>query len=315
MKRKSDNKKILLVTLIIAIHCNCIGQSNLMIVNGKGVEAFIAGLENNQAGKPVIVFENGRGSTFNSWEKVIKEVSKESAVFAYNRPRIGKSEDDSIPPTMKHIVDNLRRMLLVNGLKPPYLLVGHSFGATYIRSFASYYPDEIAGLIFVDPHDFTKKVGFGRFPYQQIGLTEHQIDSLFDTYDKFGEEYIKSGPRHQVEEVKIQGELAKTGHEECYRNPLPDVPVHFIQAGGFGISPDEPPTIYDREKLFRINSTLQRDRWLELLYPLKYGRFFYASKSGHAVQIDDPELVIASIRIALNDYKTRTPASPSRCAG
>jgi pimeloyl-ACP methyl ester carboxylesterase len=87
-----------------------------------------------------------------------------------------------------------------------------------------------------------------------------------------------------------------------YRNPLPDVPVHFIQAGGFGISPDEPPTIYDREKLFRINSTLQRDRWLELLYPLKNGRFFYASKSGHAVQIDDPELVIACIRIALNDY-------------
>jgi pimeloyl-ACP methyl ester carboxylesterase len=301
MKRKSDIIRILIAALIIAVHFNCSAQS-FLIINGKKVEVITAGLEHNQANKPVIVFENGRGSTFNSWEKVIKEISKESAVFAYNRPRIGKSEDDSIPPTMKHIVDNLRKMLLEKGLKPPYLLVGHSFGAAYIRSFTSYYPGEIAGLIFVDPHDFTKKVGYGRFPYQQVGLTEPQIDSILNVYSKYGEDYIKSGPKYQVEEVKIQGELARTGHEECYRNPLPEVPVHFIQAGGFGISPDEPATIYDREKLFRINSTLERGRWLELLYPLKYGRFFYVSKSGHAVQIDDPELVIDCITLAISDY-------------
>lgn len=302
MKRESEKIKILVAALFIAVYFNCSGQSNFMTVNGKKIEVMTAGLENNQVDKPVIVFENGRGSSFDSWVKVIKEISKESAVFAYNRPRIGKSEDDSIPPSMKHIVDNLRKMLLEKGLKPPYLLVGHSFGAAYIRSFASYYPNEIAGLIFVDPHDFTKKVGFGRFPYQKIGLSEHQIDSIFSVYEKYGEDYMKNGPRHQVEEVKIQGELGRTGHEECYRNPLPNVPVTFIQAGGFGISPDEPPTIYDREKLFRINSTLERDRWLELLYPLKYGRFFYASKSGHAVQIDDPELVIDCITLAISDY-------------
>jgi len=302
MKRKSDKIKFLITALIITVYFNCSGQSNFMIVNGKKVEVITVGLENNQGDRPVVVFENGRGSKFDSWEKVIKEISKESVVFAYNRPRIGKSEDDSIPPTMKHIVDNLRKMLLDKGLKPPYLLVGHSFGAAYIRSFASYYPNEIAGLIFVDPHDFTKKVGFGRLPYQKIGLTEHQIDSIFAVYEKYGEDYIKNGPRQQVEEVKIQGELGRSGHEECYRNPLPDVPVYFIQAGGFGISPDEPPTIYDREKLFRINSTLERDRWLELLYPLKYGRLFYVSKSGHAVQIDDPELVIDCITLAISDY-------------
>ncbi len=47
---------------------------------------------------------------------------------------------------MKHIVENLRFMLKEKGLNPPYLLVGHSFGACYIRTFASYYPDDIAGL-------------------------------------------------------------------------------------------------------------------------------------------------------------------------
>ena len=272
-------------------------------VNGKSVEIKISGMEHNQPNKPVIVFENGRGTTFDYWEKVISEVSQESVVFAYNRPRIGKSEDDSIPPTMKHIVDNLRIMLKEKGLNPPYLLVGHSFGACYIRSFASYYPDELAGLIFVDGHDFTRRVGYGRLPYQEIGLTEQQIDSIFASYEYLGEQFLQNGPKHHVEEAKIAGELSETGHEECNRNPLPDIPVHFIMAGGFNPYNEEPPfTIWNREKMFRINSIIQMKRKLELLYPLKYGKFFYDSNSGHAIQIDNPDLVILSIKIALSDY-------------
>jgi pimeloyl-ACP methyl ester carboxylesterase len=303
MKRKNDKIKILTILLFIAINCYCIGQIDFMVINGKKVEVLTVGLEHNQANKPVIVLENGRGSTFDSWEKVINEVTKESAVFAYNRPRIGNSEDDSIPPTMKHIVDNLRAMLKEKRLNPPYLLVGHSFGACYIRSFASYYPDEIAGLVFVDPHDFTKKKGFGRLPYQAIGLNEHQIDSIFVSYDMYFEQFLVRAPRSHVEEAKIQGELSETGHEECNLKPLPDVPVHFIMAGGFTLYPDETPTIYDREEMFRIDSNIKMKRWLELLYPLTYGRLFYSSNSGHAIQVDDPELVIGSIRLALIDYE------------
>ena len=67
-----------------------------------------------------------------------------------------------------HIVDNLRKMLLQKGLKPPYLLVSNSFGGAYIRSFAYIYPGVIAGLVFVDPVDFTQKKGDGYLPYLEI---------------------------------------------------------------------------------------------------------------------------------------------------
>ena len=43
-------------------------------------------------------------------------------------------------------------------------------------------------------------------------------------------------------------------------------------------------------------------RWIALLDPLKYGKLFYCSSSGHFVQIEDPETVISSIKLALNDY-------------
>lgn len=298
-------KRILIsaIVMILGFSSFGFGQKEFINVNGKKMEIFIAGLQNNQKDKPVIVFENGMATKLDKWKTVIEEVSKTSAVFSYNRPRIGESENDSLPPTTKHIVENLRKMLLEKGFKPPYLLVSHSFGGAYIRSYASYYPDEIAGLIFVDPVDFTKKKGDGDLPYLEIGLTQHQIDSMFaKPYKKFVENLYADMPNFYVEEVKILRQLTKTEFKECDSIPLPDVPVHFIQAGGYPKNPEKRETIYDKVKLFRIDNNLKMKRWLALLNPLQYGKYFYCSNSGHNMQEDEPETVIASIKLALNDY-------------
>ncbi len=297
----TDSRWEPLIEIVKANKDKAFANIDFINLNGYKVEVYTTGLKNNQMNKPVIVFENGMADTYDRWKAIIDEVSKSNAVFAYNRPRIGESEDDSLPPTTEHIVNNLRELLLERGLKPPYLLVSHSFGGAYIRSFASYYPNEIAGLIFIDPIDFTKKGDMGDQPYLEIGLTQFQIDSLFgQPYENFIEKLYTEMPKYYVEEVKISRQLTQTDFEDCDRNPLPDVPIHFIKAGGF--SDSEPPTIYDREKMWRINSNIQMKRWLELLYPLKYGKLFYCSNSSHFVQTDEPDLVISSIKLALIDY-------------
>jgi pimeloyl-ACP methyl ester carboxylesterase len=297
----SDKRWQSIIELVKANKDITYSNIDFITINGFKVEILTSGMQNNKANKPVVVFENGMASSFGSWDIIVEEISKTNAVFRYNRPRIGESENDSLPPTTQHIVNNLRKMLLQKGLKPPYLLVSHSFGGAYIRSFASMYPEEMAGLIFIDPIDFTKKKGDGDLPYLEIGLTQHQIDSIFGKpYDNFIEKLYAEMPGFYVEEVKISRQLTKTEFAECNQNPLPDVPVHFIKAGGF--SDSEPPTIYDREKMWRINSNIQMKRWLELLYPLKYGKLFYCSKSGHYIQTDEPDLVISSIKLALKDY-------------
>jgi pimeloyl-ACP methyl ester carboxylesterase len=298
-------KQIMISTIVVILGLSSFGfgQKEFINVDGKKMEIFIAGLENNQNDKPIIVFENGMATKLDKWKTIIEEVSKTSTVFSYNRPRIGESENDSLPPTTKHIVENLRKMLLEKGLKPPYLLVGHSFGGAYIRSYASYYPDEIAGLIFVDPVDFTKKKGDGDLPYLEIGLTQHQIDSMFaKPYKKFVENLYADMPNFYVEEVKILRQLTKTEFKECDSIPLPDVPVHFIQAGGYPKNPENRETIYDKVKLFRIDNNLKMKRWLALLNPLQYGKYFYCSNSGHYMQEDEPETLIASIKLALMDF-------------
>lgn len=298
-----DNRWKQLLAAVKANKDEAYANIDFITLNGFKVEVLTSGMANNQADKPVVVFENGMASGFGSWETVAEEISKTNAVFRYNRPRIGESENDSLPPTTTHIVNNLRKMLLQKGLKPPYLLVSHSFGGAYIRSFASMYPNEIAGLVFVDPIDFTKKKGFGALPYLEIGLKQHQIDSMFgETYEKYIEKLYEEMPVFYVEEVKISRALNATGFEECVRNSLPNVPVHFIMAGGYNThSDDRGESLFDKEKLFRIDNNLKMKRWIALLDPLKYGKFFYSSSSGHSVQVDDSKLVIYSIKLALED--------------
>lgn len=91
-----------------------------------------------KANKPVVVFENGMASSFGGWDIVVEDISKTNAVFRYNRPRIGESQNDSLPPTTMHIVNNLRKMLLQKGLKSPYLLVSHSLSRNRIDPTSNY---------------------------------------------------------------------------------------------------------------------------------------------------------------------------------
>lgn len=273
----------------------------LIEVNGCKLETITYGIENRQKGKPVIVFENGRGTDFEYWLPIIQEVSKENTTIAYNRPRIGGSEDDNQIPTVDHITEILRQLLLAKGFEPPYIFVGHSWGGAIIRYYTIRYPDEIAGLIFVDPHDFVKNEGGGRLPYRQIGLTEFQIDSLYAEYDKSADEYMARGPKFVVEEMKAQREFSKTGFAICNRNPLPDVPVHFILAGGYPVYAEQTASLYDGKKMFRINNDIKMKSWIEQINPLRSGKFIYCANSGHFIPKDDPEVIISSIRLVLLD--------------
>jgi pimeloyl-ACP methyl ester carboxylesterase len=97
-----------------------------------------------------IIFENGLGARFEWWKKVLPDISKDSTTFAYNRPGYGKSDVVSTPRDGNHVVDELRELLKSNGLKPPYVLVGHSLGGLYMQLFARHYPNEVSALVLVD---------------------------------------------------------------------------------------------------------------------------------------------------------------------
>lgn len=81
-------------------------------------------------------------------------------------------------PTPQKIAANLKLLLTEQKIEPPYVLIGHSMGGVYVRAFAGYYPNDVAGLVFVDPADFTETKGDWNQIFRDIGVSEKRIDEM-----------------------------------------------------------------------------------------------------------------------------------------
>jgi pimeloyl-ACP methyl ester carboxylesterase len=110
-------------------------------------------------GPPFVVFESGLGDGMDVWARVIPEVSAFATAFAYNRAGYGGSTRAADARDGAHIVEELRAVLVQAGLHPPYVLVGHSLGGTYLELYARLHPDEVAGLVLVESRaaDMTRR--------------------------------------------------------------------------------------------------------------------------------------------------------------
>ncbi|MFO0729152.1 MAG: alpha/beta hydrolase [Myxococcota bacterium] len=141
-----------LVTLVAAAGCGTQLSPAVVQVSGRAMELVETG-----SGPATVVFEAGFGNDWSCWDEIASAVAKDARVFAYSRPGYGQSAPTTDPRDAAHIVEGLRSLLQARGYAPPYVLVGHSFGGTYMELFAKSYPAEVAGLVLVDPRhrDFT----------------------------------------------------------------------------------------------------------------------------------------------------------------
>jgi pimeloyl-ACP methyl ester carboxylesterase len=78
-------------------------------------------------------------------------VAEVTRACAYDRAGFGWSDAGPLPRTAGVIADELHTLLLRAAVRPPYVLVGHSFGGLVVRIFAARHPEQTAGLVLVDP--------------------------------------------------------------------------------------------------------------------------------------------------------------------
>jgi pimeloyl-ACP methyl ester carboxylesterase len=98
-------------------------------------------------GSPTVVIV-GAGYSFD-WGLVQPEVAKFTQVCSYDHSGIGWS-DDGPKDSCSLRVGEIHTALRNAGINGPYILVGHSLGGLVARLYAGRYPDETAGMVFVD---------------------------------------------------------------------------------------------------------------------------------------------------------------------
>jgi pimeloyl-ACP methyl ester carboxylesterase len=118
----------------------------LLDAGGCRLHAHIAG-----EGSPAVVFEAGIAATGLSWRLVQSEVAKFAATISYDRAGLGWSDALRGACDLERILDHLRAVVEAAKISKPRILVGHSFGGLIVLAYAARFPDEIAGLVLVDP--------------------------------------------------------------------------------------------------------------------------------------------------------------------
>ncbi|MDR7270958.1 pimeloyl-ACP methyl ester carboxylesterase [Pelomonas saccharophila] len=234
-------------------------------VQGRPVEFLQAG---PPRGAPVVVFENGARMTLDSWSAVVEALSRDATVLTHNRPGYGHSEAAEGPRSGEAVVEELRALLAAKGLKPPYVLVGHSLGGLYMQWFARRYPQEVQALVLVDS------------VYPRIIKKPED----FPWYARWGKRLLMSrAVSDEVDQIHATGEavLALPAFDDSRVVQLFNVPKDKTAvAVDFGVVDDSPATI----------------AFVKQLYPRARKHIV---DSDHQIQTDKPELVVAAIREAL----------------
>jgi pimeloyl-ACP methyl ester carboxylesterase len=112
------------------LHLNCTGESS--------------------ASGPTVILEAGVGDFSVDWSLVQPGISKFVRVCSYDRAGDGWSDLGPHPRTMHQIVYELHTLLEKANVKPPFVLVGHSYGGWLVRLYASTYPAAIVGMVLVE---------------------------------------------------------------------------------------------------------------------------------------------------------------------
>lgn len=101
-------------------------------------------------GSPVVILESGLNDSWLSWYKVQPSVARFTRVCSYDRASVGWSDARPEPPDSRNIALHLNSLLKNAGVKPPYVLVGHSIGGIHVRVYQNIYPNDVVGLVLVD---------------------------------------------------------------------------------------------------------------------------------------------------------------------
>lgn len=253
-------------------------------------------------GSPTIVLECGLGTSLVDWAALVPALAERGRVVAYDRAGLGASDADGAPRSAGRMAEDLEVVLAAAGAEPPYLLLGHSWGGLVVRVFAHRRPEDVIGLVLVDPaHEaqFTpamlamNKVSYallyalGRLRLLPLVLRRMPPATLYDEHVRAA--VLEQGRRPETvravwREVRgIRASLADLAAARAGSGPLV-LPVTVLSAGG-------------RRSKGAVARALAKVHALHrsLVDPGGGGYHEVVAGSTHFVHLEHPDRVLAAI--------------------
>jgi pimeloyl-ACP methyl ester carboxylesterase len=214
-----------------------------------------------------VLLDAGTSETSASFAPIEPEVAAITRVCVYDRAGLGRSDPSPQPRTSGHMVAELRALLDAAGEGPPYVTVGHSLGGLNARLFAREHPEEVIGVVLIDPaHE----------------AMPSELDALLTPAQRQARAAAQAhAPEHP--------DWAATAAELADAPPLEDLPLIVLAAGE---PPDAPPPGFPVDAFMAMKRRLLG----ELAAESPRGELIVAEDAHSAVHRERPDLVIDAIR-------------------
>src|SRR3954470_2728947 len=107
-------------------------------------------LDCDGSGTPTVILESGLGEAAAYWGWISTALAHDTKVCAYDRAGRGWSDPAAVAQDGIAVATDLHVLLDRGHVTGPFVLVGHSSGAQYVRIFAGRYPEQVAGMVLLD---------------------------------------------------------------------------------------------------------------------------------------------------------------------
>ena len=240
-------------------------------------------------GRPVVVVDTGAGDTSARWTAIQAQIAQITRVCTYDRAGYGSSEPGPLPRHSRQIADELQMLLDKAKVPGPYLLVGHSLGAINMQVFADRYPDQVAGLILLDPPPVPFITGQA-FPelYQMFEGQTIEFQNMVEAARKSTDAEAQAKASYWEAVASEHGALIKESAAQVVAiASFSDLPLVVIGSGvpnpGFGAAAEDFQQFWiEQSRELATNST--------------NGKFVLAQESRHHIHEDAPDVVLDAIR-------------------
>ncbi|RXS85746.1 alpha/beta hydrolase [Streptomyces sp. TM32] len=202
------------------------------------------------SGGPAVVFLPGAGAVGLDYFGVQQGVSQFTTAVVYDRGGTGYSDPLPLPRTAAAVAAELRELLRAQHIAAPYVLVPHSLGGFYAHRFAQLYPQDVAGLVWLDAFhrdwdDFMPPAA-GLAAVERMAPDREQLARMRPALREMSAELLADYPEHMRQaliEAKASDawthvgiaertELAALATELRAGPAIPDVPVVALTVVG-----------------------------------------------------------------------------------
>lgn len=246
------------------------------------VQASIAG-----SGRYTVIFESGFGTDLRAWRRVAPALAAGARTVVYSRAGHGASDARPEPRTILQSSRELDQLIAAAQLKPPFILVGHSYGGLLVRAFAARHPEQVAGMVLVDPSDERFNPGLRKLDAARAREDDRQFAAIVPA--KFQPEL------QQLQPVLDSGKLPAE-----VDGKLPDVPVVVLTSVH---QADKPEFFLETPQAVALKRALHAD----FLRQFRDGTQVVTASSSHNIQLEEPELVIAAVNKVMAAAARRMP--------